>query len=131
MWLLHQRYLDVFDCIVKTTAKSLQRKTHRDLDLASMSMWCTCPYFASYRTCDASPASQRLNMAIGIPTSIQTAPLLKQWVQLLADGRFQIYSGEVELGQGISAALVKVACEQLCIHPEQNRLIPQTHSIKL
>ena len=56
-------------------------------------------------------------MATGIPTSIQTAPLLKQWVQLLADGRFQIYSGKVELGQGISAALVKVACEELCIHP--------------
>lgn len=62
-------------------------------------------------------------MAIGIPTSIQTAPLLKQWVQLLADGRFQIFSGKVELGQGISAALVKVACEELCIHPEQVDLV--------
>jgi nicotinate dehydrogenase subunit B len=64
-----------------------------------------------------------LNMATVIPTSIQTAPLLKQWVQLLADGRFQIYSGKVELGQGISAALVKVACEELCIHPEQVDLV--------
>ena len=62
-------------------------------------------------------------MATGIPTSIQTAPLLKQWVQLLADGRFQIYSGKVELGQGISAALVKVACEELCIHPGQVDLV--------
>ena len=62
-------------------------------------------------------------MATGIPTSIQTAPLLKQWVQSLADGRFQIYSGKVELGQGISAALVKVACEELCIHPGQVDLL--------
>ena len=62
-------------------------------------------------------------MTTGIPTSIQTAPLLRQWVQLLADGRFQIYSGKVELGQGISAALVKVACEELCIHPEQVDLV--------
>ena len=62
-------------------------------------------------------------MTTGIPTSIQTAPLLRQWVQLLADGRFQIYSGKVELGQGISAALVKVACEELCIHPGQVDLI--------
>ena len=62
-------------------------------------------------------------MATGIPASIQTAPLLKQWVQLLADGRFQIYSGKVELGQGISAALVKVACEELCIHPGQVDLV--------
>ena len=62
-------------------------------------------------------------MTTGIPTSIQTAPLLRQWVQLLADGRFQIYSGKVELGQGISAALVKVACEELCIHPGQVDLL--------
>lgn len=62
-------------------------------------------------------------MATGIPTSIQAAPLLRQWVQLLADGRFQIYSGKVELGQGISAALVKVACEELCIHPGQVDLV--------
>ena len=62
-------------------------------------------------------------MATGIPTSIQTAPLLKQWVQLVADDRFQIYSGKVELGQGISAALVKVACEELCIHPWQVDLV--------
>ena len=62
-------------------------------------------------------------MTIGIPVSIQTAPLLKQWVQLLEDGRFQIYSGKVELGQGISAALVKVVCEELCIHPRQVDLV--------
>jgi len=62
-------------------------------------------------------------MTTGIPASIQTEPLLKQWVQLLADGRFQIFSGKVELGQGISAALVKVACEELCVHPEQVDLI--------
>jgi len=58
-----------------------------------------------------------------LPGSIKTAPLLKQWVQLLEEGRFQIYSGKVELGQGISTALIKVACEELCIQPEQVDLV--------
>ena len=57
-------------------------------------------------------------MSSGIPSSIKSAPLLKQWVRLLDDGSFQIYSGKVELGQGISTALVKVACEELGIHPD-------------
>ena len=62
-------------------------------------------------------------MSSGIPSSIQSAPLLKQWVRLLDDGTFQIYSGKVELGQGISTALVKVACEELGIHPDMVELV--------
>lgn len=62
-------------------------------------------------------------MSSPIPASIQTAPLLKQWIALGKDGRFQIFSGKVELGQGISTALIKVVCEELCIHPEQVDLV--------
>lgn len=62
-------------------------------------------------------------MTTEIPSSIQVAPFLRQWVQLLEDGRFQIFSGKVELGQGISAALIKVACQELCIHPSQVDLV--------
>lgn len=62
-------------------------------------------------------------MSNGLPSSIKTAPLLQQWVQLLEEDRFQIYSGKVELGQGISTALIKVACEELCIQPAQVDLV--------
>jgi len=62
-------------------------------------------------------------MTAALPASVQTSPFLKQWVQLLDDGRFQIYSGKVELGQGISAALLKLACEELCLDPRHVDLI--------
>ncbi|WP_408594741.1 molybdopterin cofactor-binding domain-containing protein [Limnohabitans sp.] len=62
-------------------------------------------------------------MSAPLPSSIQTAPLLGQWVHLLDDGHFQIRSGKVELGQGISAALLKVACQELGLRPDQTSLL--------
>ena len=62
-------------------------------------------------------------MSAPLPASIQTAPLLGQWVRLLDNGRFQIRSGKVELGQGISAALLKVAGQELGLRPEQVTLL--------
>ena len=58
-----------------------------------------------------------------LPASIQTAPVLGQWVRLMEDGHFQIRSGKVELGQGISAALLKVACQELGLRPDQAQLL--------
>ena len=58
-----------------------------------------------------------------LPASIQTAPVLGQWVRLLEDGHFQIRSGKVELGQGISAALLKVACQELGLRTDQAQLL--------
>ena len=62
-------------------------------------------------------------MSASLPSSIQTAPLLGQWVSLLDNGSFQIRSGKVELGQGISAALLKVACQELGLRPDQVTLL--------
>ncbi len=62
-------------------------------------------------------------MSAPLPASIQTAPMLGQWVCLLDNGHFQIRSGKVELGQGISAALLKVACQELGLRPDQVTLL--------
>ena len=62
-------------------------------------------------------------MSAALPASIQTAPMLGQWVCLLDNGHFQIRSGKVELGQGISAALLKVACQELGLRPEHVTLL--------
>ena len=69
-------------------------------------------------------------MSAALPSSIQTAPMLGQWVRLLDNGSFQIRSGKVELGQGISAALLKVACQELGLRPDQVTLLAghTTHS---
>ena len=58
-----------------------------------------------------------------IPPSIQSKPLLGAWVTVRAEGIFEVRSGKVELGQGISAALIKIACTQLGVDPAQIQLI--------
>jgi nicotinate dehydrogenase subunit B len=51
--------------------------------------------------------------------SLTTAPLAKQWLGFAADGVFELRTGKVELGQGISAALTKIACDALGLLPRQ------------
>ena len=51
--------------------------------------------------------------------SLTTAPLVKQWLRLSPEGLFELRSGKVELGQGISAALTQIACNALGIKAEQ------------
>jgi nicotinate dehydrogenase subunit B len=58
-----------------------------------------------------------------IPPSILSNPLLGAWVTIRADGKFEVRSGKVELGQGISAALLKIACSNLGVEPEQVQLV--------
>ena len=59
----------------------------------------------------------------GIPASIVAHPQLGQWLRVRDDGGFDVQSGKVELGQGISAALIKIACIGLGVDPDQVRLI--------
>ena len=54
-----------------------------------------------------------------MPSSIQKNPRLGQWLGINSDGKIAIYSGKVELGQGIRASLIKIACVQLGINPSQ------------
>ena len=54
---------------------------------------------------------------IDLPSSLKNNPWLKQWVQLHDDGSVSIFTGKVELGQGIVHALKMLACEELCVPP--------------
>jgi len=45
--------------------------------------------------------------------SLTTAPLAKNWLRLTPEGMFELRSGKVELGQGITAALTQIACNAL------------------
>ena len=48
-----------------------------------------------------------------LPGSLKEYPLLDSWIRIDADGRVTIFTGKVELGQGIKTALLQVAAEQL------------------
>jgi len=47
------------------------------------------------------------------PGSLEKNPRLSQWVRLHRDGTVSIYSGKVEIGQGILTALAQIAAEEL------------------
>ena len=48
-----------------------------------------------------------------IPPSLQRNPDLDTWLRIHADGTVTVYTGKVELGQGIKTALARIAAEEL------------------
>lgn len=63
----------------------------------------------------AAPAARRPDL----PGDLKTFPELDSWVHIAPDGRATVFSGKVELGQGIRTALLQVIAEELDLHPTQ------------
>jgi CO/xanthine dehydrogenase Mo-binding subunit len=55
--------------------------------------------------------------------SLEKNPRLSQWLRLEHDGTVSVFSGKVEIGQGILTALAQIAAEELEIAPERIRMI--------
>jgi len=58
------------------------------------------------------------------PASLKKNPRLSQWLRVHRDGTVSIYSGKVEIGQGILTALAQIAAEELGIAVERIRMVP-------
>lgn len=61
----------------------------------------------------------RENFDGNFPGSMRNASAVNAWLQVLEDGRVLIYSGKVELGQGIRMAICQVAAEELDLELDQ------------
>ena len=48
-----------------------------------------------------------------LPGSLQTNRMLDAWLRINADGSVTVFTGKVELGQGIVTALAQIAAEEL------------------
>lgn len=48
-----------------------------------------------------------------LPASLKANPLLARWLSILPDGRVEVRSGKVELGQGITTALAQIVAAEL------------------
>ncbi|MEJ5991609.1 molybdopterin cofactor-binding domain-containing protein [Ramlibacter sp. PS3R-8] len=48
-----------------------------------------------------------------LPTNLKTNPRLSNWLSIEAGGRVEVRSGKVELGQGITTALARIAAQEL------------------
>ena len=58
------------------------------------------------------------------PASLEKNPRLSQWLRVERDGTVSVFSGKVEIGQGILTALAQIAAEELGIALERIRMIP-------
>ena len=57
------------------------------------------------------------------PGSLKTTPFLDSWLRVGADGRVTVFTGKVELGQGIKTPLIQLAAEELDLDPGRIVLI--------
>ncbi len=58
-----------------------------------------------------------------LPGSLQGAPMLDSWIRIGEDGSITVFTGKVELGQGIKTALLQVAAEELVVEPRAITLV--------
>jgi CO/xanthine dehydrogenase Mo-binding subunit len=58
-----------------------------------------------------------------LPGSLQNAPMLDSWIRIGEDGSITVFTGKVELGQGIKTALLQVAAEELVVEPRAITLV--------
>jgi len=57
------------------------------------------------------------------PNSLEESPFLDSWIRIDATGAITVFTGKVEIGQGIKTALIQVAAEELDVPPSAIRLI--------
>jgi CO/xanthine dehydrogenase Mo-binding subunit len=61
--------------------------------------------------------------------SLEKNPRLSQWLRFESDGTVSIFSGKVEIGQGILTALAQIAAAELGVTPERIRMVPADTSV--
>ena len=58
-----------------------------------------------------------------LPGSLRVNPRLSQWLKIVREGRVDVISGKVEIGQGILTALAQIAAEELDVSLERIRMV--------
>src|SRR5436190_12887513 len=59
-----------------------------------------------------------------LPGSLQTNRMLDAWIRIGADSKVTVFTGKVELGQGIVTALAQIAAEELDVPLAQVTMVP-------
>ena len=65
----------------------------------------------------ASPVQQQL------PGSLRSHPHINAWLEILQSGQVRIFTGKLELGQGIRTAIAQVAAEELDLAMQQVEVV--------
>ncbi|HTF31248.1 MAG TPA: molybdopterin cofactor-binding domain-containing protein [Flavitalea sp.] len=75
--------------------------------------------FAMGKSIFAEAGSSVNYLADELPQSLKRFPNINAWLQITSDGRLHVFTGKMELGQGISTAIAQVAAEELDMKMEQ------------
>jgi nicotinate dehydrogenase subunit B len=67
--------------------------------------------------------------AVALPGSLQTNRRLSQWLRLRADGVVEVFSGKVEIGQGILTAVAQIVADELDVDLARVRMVPASTAI--
>src|SRR5918993_2943958 len=54
-----------------------------------------------------------------LPPSLKRTPAINAWLKITPEGRLQVFTGKMELGQGIKTAIAQVAAEELDMRMDQ------------
>jgi nicotinate dehydrogenase subunit B len=58
-----------------------------------------------------------------LPGSLDRSPMLDSWIRIAGDGSITVFTGKVELGQGIKTALIQLAADELGVEIDRVTLI--------
>ena len=58
-----------------------------------------------------------------LPQSLKTTPRLDRWICFNADRTVTVFSGKVELGQGIETAIAQIAADELDVALDRLSLV--------
>src|SRR5206468_12572890 len=64
-----------------------------------------------------------------LPGSLRVNRRLAQWLKFHAEGYIEVFSGKVEIGQGILTALTQIVAEELDVSLDQVRMVPASTSM--
>src|SRR3954451_1482084 len=59
-----------------------------------------------------------------LPGSLDTNRMLDAWLRIGGDGKVTVFTGKVELGQGVVTALAQIAAEELDVSLAQVTMVP-------
>ena len=73
--------------------------------------------------------AQQLATRPALPGSLNNNRMLDGWLRINADGTVTVFTGKVELGQGILTALAQIAAEELDVALERIVMVPGNTSV--
>ncbi len=77
-----------------------------------------------YTVIDHAPGAYPVDAAGKLPVSLQETPQLDAWIRITPDGYVDVFTGKVEIGQGIKTAVTQIAADELDVDPMRIRVLP-------